>query len=148
MHVRPLRLSPGQDLRLALEEVLAQEQVQAGWVLSGIGSLSVARLRLAGHSEITTLHSDLELLTLAGSLSPAGAHLHTSVAEASGRVTGGHLAPGSLVRTTAEVMVALLPEWRFERVLDSATGFPELRIGRQFPIADDPEGTNANGATS
>jgi hypothetical protein len=32
------------------------------------------------------------------------------------------------VRTTAEVLVALLADHRFARDLDAATGFPELAI--------------------
>jgi predicted DNA-binding protein with PD1-like motif len=131
MRVLPIRLSPGQDLRQALEGALAPEHAQAGWVLSGIGSLSVARLRLAGHTEITTLQGDLEILSLAGSLSLDGAHLHISVARASGQVIGGHLATGSLVRTTAEVLLGHLMDWRFQRRLDPATGSPELQITRR-----------------
>ncbi len=32
-----------------------------------------------------------------------------------GRVVGGHAAHGCIVRTTAEVLLALLPAWRFAR---------------------------------
>ena len=53
------------------------------------------------------------------------------MADSSGAVIGGHLCPGSLVRTTAELVVGLLPEWRFCRELDSATGFAELQISPQ-----------------
>lgn len=132
MRVVPLRLSPGVDLRLALEQLLRQEGVQAGCVISGIGSLSVARLRLAGQEAITPFSGDLEILSLAGTLSPDGAHLHIAVADNAGTVTGGHLCPGSLVRTTAELVVGLLPEWHFSRELDPATGYAELQI-RQVP---------------
>jgi predicted DNA-binding protein with PD1-like motif len=128
MRVVPLRLSPGVDLRVALEQLLRQEGVQAGCVISGIGSLSVARLRLAGQEAITPLSGDLEILSLAGTLSPDGAHLHIAVADNAGTVTGGHLCPGSLVRTTAELVVGLLPEWHFSRELDPATGCAELKI--------------------
>jgi predicted DNA-binding protein with PD1-like motif len=48
-------------------------------------------------------------------------------------VIGGHLGPGSLVRTTAELVIGLLPEWRFQRELDPATGYAELRISPQAP---------------
>ena len=41
---------------------------------------------------------------------------------------GGHLCAGSLVRTTAELVIGLLPEWRFRRELDPVTGYAELRI--------------------
>jgi uncharacterized protein len=131
MRVLPIRLAPGTDLRLALEQVLQEQKEQAGWVLSGIGSLSVAPLRLAGQEELTILEGDLEILTLAGSLSLDGAHLHISLAAADGQVSGGHLAVGAKVRTTAEVLVALLPACSFRRELDPSTGFRELMIRHQ-----------------
>jgi hypothetical protein len=47
---------------------------------------------------------------------------------------GGHLCSGSLVRTTAELVIGLLPEWRFWRALDPATGYAELRITPRAPV--------------
>ena len=135
MTLVPLRLGPGADLRLALEAWMVQRQGRAGWVISGIGSLAVARIRLAGQDWITTLDGNLELLSLAGSLGPDGAHLHLSIADHQGVVTGGHLAAGSLVRTTAELLLAVLPDWHFNRELDPATGYRELQI-RPFPGGD------------
>jgi hypothetical protein len=128
MRVVPLRLRPGDDLRPILEDWLGRQKEAAGCVLSGIGSLSVAQLRLAGRKEGTTLRGDLEILTLAGTLSPDGAHLHITVADSTGAVIGGHLCAGSLVRTTAELLVALLPQWQFSRPIDPATGYAELQI--------------------
>ena len=112
---------------------MGRQQEQAGCLISGIGSLSVARLRLAGRQEITTLTGDLEILSLAGTLSPDGAHLHIAVADNAGAVIGGHLCAGSRVRSTAELVVGLLPEWRFSRGLDPDTGYPELRISPWTP---------------
>lgn len=136
MRVVPLRLQPGDDLRLALESWLRQQDVQAAWLLGGIGSLSRLSVRLAGHEHITLLEADLEILSLSGSLSPDAAHLHISVAAADGQVCGGHLAVGSRVRTTAELLVGLLPGWSFQRDLDPATGERELRI-REHGQGDD-----------
>jgi predicted DNA-binding protein with PD1-like motif len=107
---------------------MGHQQEQAGCVISAVGSLSVAQLRLAGAVEATTIHGELEILSLAGTLSPDGAHLHIAIAGSSGAVMGGHLRLGSLVRTTAELVVGLLPEWRFSRELDLATGYAELQI--------------------
>ena len=45
MKVVPLRLSPGEDLRLFLEAWMGEQQEQAGCVISAVGSLSVARWR-------------------------------------------------------------------------------------------------------
>lgn len=128
MKTLALRFAPGTDLRAALEAVLAQHGAQAGYVLQGIGSLGTARIRFAGRDDLAELNGDLELLTLGGSLSPDGVHLHLTVSDASGRVTGGHMGLGCIVRTTAEIIVALLDEFRFTRQPDAATGYPELVI--------------------
>ena len=89
----PLRLQPGDDVRGAVVAALLASGHQAGFVLQGIGSLSVAQLRFAGQPQATALHGDLEILTLSGSIAPDGAHLHMSVSDARGQVLGGHVAP-------------------------------------------------------
>ena len=94
-----------------------EQQEQAGCLISALCSLSVAQLRMAGVTQATAIHSELEILSLSGTLSPDGAHL----------------CAGSLVRTTAELVIGLLPDWRFSRELDPATGYPELRISPQIP---------------
>ncbi|MCP9784112.1 DNA-binding protein [Cyanobium sp. WKJ7-Wakatipu] len=131
MKVVPLRLQPGADLRGALDAWMGKQEAQAGCLISAVGSLSVAELRLAGASEATVILGDLEILSLSGTLSRDGAHLHISVANSNGAVLGGHLCPGSLVRTTAELVIGLLPEWRFRRELDPTTGYAELGISQR-----------------
>ncbi len=127
MQALPLRLPPGADLRLAIEAALGSHT--AAFVLQGIGSLSVAQLRYAGVEALTTLRGDLEILTIAGSIAPDGAHLHMAVSDAQGRVFGGHVAPGCIVRTTAEILLAVLPDHAFSRELDVAgSGYKELVI--------------------
>lgn len=128
MRTLPLRLNPGDDLRAAVVAALLASGHAAGFVLQGIGSLSVAQLRYAGVALPAELRGDLEILTLAGSISADGAHLHMSVSDAQGRVLGGHVGPGCIVRTTAELLLALLPGQRFTRELDPQTGYPELKI--------------------
>jgi predicted DNA-binding protein with PD1-like motif len=44
------------------------------------------------------------------------------------RVLGGHAAYGCTVRTTAEVLLALLPGWQFTREPGAATGWAELVV--------------------
>ena len=129
----PWRLSPGDDLRRALEEAAAAHGWEAAFVIAGIGSLRPAALRHAGADVATLIDRDLEVLTLSGSLSPSGAHLHMSIADESGKVRGGHVAYGCRVRTTAEVLVAVLPGWHFGRAPDARTGFDELVIERPGP---------------
>ncbi len=133
MKVVPLRLTPGADLRLALEAWMGAQQEQAGCVISAVGSLSLAQLRLAGATQATAIRGELEILSLSGTLSPDGAHLHIAVADSQGAVIGGHLCAGSLVRTTAELVIGLLREWQFRRELDPATGYAELQIRARDP---------------
>ena len=128
MQLLALRIEPGRDVRGALEALLCEHGAGAAFVLQGIGSLSVARLRLAGAGELTELSGDLEILTLAGSVSPDGAHLHMTLADAQGRVLGGHVGAGCMIRTTAEILLALLPDCRFGREQDPVSGFRELVI--------------------
>ena len=52
MQTHPMRLSPGDDLRGALEDALRGFGVQAAFVLQGIGSLSVAQLRFVTNGSI------------------------------------------------------------------------------------------------
>lgn len=127
----PVRLQPGDDLRLALQAAVAAQGCTAAFVLAGIGSLSTAQLRLAGAEQPIALAGDLEVLSLCGSIGAEASHLHMSVGDASGRVLGGHVAPGCIVRTTAEVLLQLLPGWAFDREADARTGWDELVVRRR-----------------
>ena len=146
MKVHVLRLAPGDDLRAALEatfaELAREHGIAAACIVSAVGSLSCAVLRYAARSDSSEMDGPLELLMLTGTLSPDGAHLHASVADAQGVVKGGHLMPGCIVRTTVEVVIALLPGWEFRRELDQATGFRELTARQQ---ADAGSGAPAPG---
>ena len=126
MKTLPLRLGPGDDLREALSAALAAHGAQAGFVVCGVGSLRSAALRFAGRAQAQRIAGDLEILTLSGTLGAGGPHLHASLADADGRVFGGHVAPGCVVRTTAEILLAPLADAVFTREPDAATGYAEL----------------------
>ncbi len=124
----PVRLAPGDDLRRALEHAMRSRGLTAAFVVAGIGSLRPTRVRLAGATDPLEVHGDVELLTLSGTLAVDGSHLHLAVADDQGHVLGGHAAYGCIVRTTAEVLLAPLPDWHFSREPDSATGWSELVV--------------------
>jgi len=127
LHV--LRLNPGDDLRAELQSAFKDLQNrghQAACIISAVGSLSRAVLRHAAEPQGSVLDEPLELISLSGTLSADGPHLHASVADARGQMRGGHVMPGCTVRTTAEIVLALLPGWAFHRAPDARTGFMEL----------------------
>lgn len=128
MRTIAVRLRPGADLKAELLALAARERVRAGWVLTCVGSLSRARLRLAGGTEHATWQGPFEIVALTGTLSQDGSHLHLAVADHQGRTLGGHLAEGCIVRTTAEVVVAADDRLLFGREHDPATGYDELVV--------------------
>jgi predicted DNA-binding protein with PD1-like motif len=135
----PLRLEPGSDLRGELERAASALPESAAFVLCGIGSLGEASLRFAGAEVATLVAGPLELLSLSGTVTPEGAHLHASVSNASGQVLGGHVLTGCRVRTTAEILLGRLPEWRLWREHDPASGYRELRVaGRERDVDPSP----------
>ena len=135
MQTLPIRLTPGQDLRQAIESAVRSQGSHAAFVLSGVGSLTAAALRFAGAEQPQRLSGDMEILSLSGSVARNGSHLHMALSTATGQVLGGHVSPGCIVRTTAEVLLALLPEWEFAREPDAATGYDEL-VMRSAEVAN------------
>lgn len=126
--VAALRLVPGQDLKRALVAWVEREQIAAACVLTCVGSLSVAHLRYAAESEGARTEAPLEILGLVGTLGRGGVHLHLTVADAQGQTLGGHLLDGNLVRTTAELVLGVLPGLAFDREPDPQTGYSELVV--------------------
>lgn len=121
------RLKPGVDLKDALESLMRNEKIQAGTILSLVGSLTDARLRMAGAEEFLEIAGPLEIVSATGTLSKNGFHIHLAVSDRAGQVFGGHLVSGCTVRTTVEAVIAdLSAEWKFTREVDSETGHLEL----------------------
>lgn len=127
MHERPLRLPPGADLRSSLEDLARRHYPAGAFVVAGIGSLQDPHLRLADGDEGCRLSGPHELLTLSGTITAEGAHLHASVAAADGSAIGGHVMHGCAVHTTAELLLAPLSGWRLLRAHDPGTGYAELQ---------------------
>ena len=123
-----LRLGPGADVREALEAIAQEQNISAGAILGAVGSLSQVRLRFAGQDSHAELEGKHEVLTLSGTISEAGVHLHMSVADSQGVCKGGHVVYGCEVYTTLEIAIAQLPDTTFHRVLDEETGFLELKV--------------------
>ncbi|MDY7022119.1 MAG: PPC domain-containing DNA-binding protein [Cyanobacteriota bacterium] len=128
MNVLPLRLKPNQDLKLSLQEIATIEQIQAGFILTAVGSLQQAKLRFAGQDESVCLSGRFEIVSLVGTLSREGIHLHIALADHQGKTIGGHLQTGCIIYTTAEIVIGIVPGYIFRRTPDTETGYLELEI--------------------
>ena len=137
MHVHAVRLTPGTDLKDALQRLTTEHALAAGCILSGVGSLSHARLRMPGgfgEAEVfRTFDEPMEIVSLAGTLSPDGLHVHVSLSRRDGACVGGHLVQGCRVNTTAELVIAELSHLQFRRPPDPATGYGELSVQARPP---------------
>jgi len=123
-----LRLTPGQDLRLELDAMVREQQWQAACVVTCVGSLTQATLRLAAQAEGTVYKGPFEIVSLTGVMGVAGSHYHMAIADSTGHTFGGHVLPGCLIYTTAEVVIGVLPERRFGRSPCPQSGYLELDI--------------------
>jgi predicted DNA-binding protein with PD1-like motif len=128
MQLFALRLKPNQDLRQSLKDFVHAHQLEAAFVVTAIGSLQQAALRFANQSDSTVLRGKFEIVSLAGTLSVNGIHLHGSIANGQGQTIGGHIAQGCLIYTTAEIVIGASTAFRFLREVDEQTGFKELVV--------------------
>jgi uncharacterized protein len=128
METIALRLNPQQDLKIELETFVKCHNIEAACVVTCVGSLDQAVLRLANQSEGKVYEGRFEIVSLVGTLSKHGCHCHVAIADAQGNTFGGHLLNGCLIFTTAELIIGVLPYLKFTRELDEATGYRELSI--------------------
>ena len=127
MQPLPLKLAPGSDLRLSLEE-LAQRDGISGFVLSVVGNLTKASFQCPGQAEPTVLEGDLEVITLNGTFSPEGVHLHLSLSDGACQVWGGHLEPGTIVQKGVDLLIGVLEQREGRPAHQTAAATPRIEI--------------------
>ena len=120
-----LKILPGQSLKANIQNLVVQEKIKVGVILSAIGSIRNVRIngiksgaklpitpaRLTPH----TLEGPLELLGLSGNIVPGAdgqpdCHLHVMAGKASGDVVGGQLADAEVFATCEIVLIEVLLE--------------------------------------
>lgn len=126
-----LRLKPHQDLKKELYAFVKEHGLKAACIVSCVGSLERASLRMANKSETTTMEDKFEIVSLVGTLQSGYGHLHLSVSDGTGRTIGGHLQDGSLVYTTAEIVLMELTDLEFIKAKDPTYGYDELSFRRR-----------------
>ncbi|TSC77643.1 MAG: hypothetical protein G01um101424_266 [Parcubacteria group bacterium Gr01-1014_24] len=123
------RLKTGQMLK---EEIEAKaKNIKAGVLLSVVGALENANLRMAGATPdnqiIKSFDGPFEIVSGTGTISQEGCHIHISVSNTEGKVIGGHLKDGCRVGVTAEIVIGVFEDVSYKRVPDKDTGFNELK---------------------
>lgn len=131
MNTLSVRLRPGQDLKEELDKLVRNQRIEAGLVLTCVGSLTDVSLRLANQEGTTPYLGHFEIVSLVGTLSTNGSHIHLSVADSTGRTIGGHLMTGNKIYTTAELVIGVLPNLTYTREPDPTFGYRELVVRRK-----------------
>lgn len=128
MRTYAFRLRPGQDLREEIDKFVKDHDIKAGVVVSCVGSLKKAVLRMAGAEETKTFEGPFEIVSLVGTIEVGNRHLHIAISNKEGNVFGGHLKEGCIIETTAEVVIGELEGVIFTRRPDPETGYDELVV--------------------
>ena len=126
--IHAFRLKPGQDLRKEIEALVAKEKIATGYIITCVGSLTQTNIRYANQPSGTQMNGHFEIVSLTGTVSTNGNHLHISVSDSLGKTTGGHLLPTNLVYTTAEIVIGESPNLIFSSEKDGSTAWEELQI--------------------
>lgn len=139
MHV--FRLRPGDDLLLALFQYARAVNLRAGVILTCVGSLVQTNIRYANQENGTSLTGHFEIASLVGTLdyqmntstgtyfSPGEGHVHISVGDEKGQTVSGHLMPGNIIYTTAEIAIGEPVGGLFVQEYDEfGSGYDELKV--------------------
>ena len=115
-----LRLKPGTDVLLGLEEACPRSGINNGVILSAIGSLDsphfcdvveVPTKAGYGYGEVLHLTGPIELTNASGIIchddeGNTNLHVHMTLTDRHGTAHGGHLVEGTKVLLTVDVIIA------------------------------------------
>lgn len=133
-----LRLRPGTDVLLGLEEACKRAGINNGVILSAIGSLDsphfcnpVELPTKAGYGYGETLHltGPIELTNASGIIchddeGNTNLHVHMTVTDRHGVAHGGHLVEGTKVLLTVDVVIAEIEGLVMGRKFDTGLEVP------------------------
>lgn len=126
--VYAFRLKPGADLKEEIEQQVKIHNIKAGWVATCIGSLTEYCIRFANQPEGSIGNGHFEIVSLVGTVSENGSHLHLSISDSTGHTIGGHLMKGCKIYTTAEIVLQATDKYEFAREKDGSTPWEELQV--------------------
>ena len=122
------RLKPGEDLKTRIQDLVNDRQIKAGWISTCVGSLTDYKIRFANQPDGSGNSGHFEIVSLTGTVSVNGSHLHISISDSTGKTIGGHLMKGCTIYTTAEIVILSSNEFVFKREKDGTTPWEELQV--------------------
>ena len=91
MNTYVFRLKPGQKLREKIDKFVEEKNIKAGIILTCVGNLNKALLRMADASIVKNYEGTFEITSLVGTLEKGNSHLHITISDKDGNAFGGHL---------------------------------------------------------
>jgi predicted DNA-binding protein with PD1-like motif len=131
MKAHPLRLKPGADLKKEIDAYAKATDIKAGWIVTCAGSLTRYNIRFANQPEGNTGMGHFEIVSLTGTVSANGSHIHLSISDSTGKTIGGHLLDNNIIYTTAEIILQEDDNFVFTREKDGTTPWEELQIKKK-----------------
>ncbi len=117
-------IAPGEMLLETIEAAIEEHGIENGAVVSGIGTLKVARMHHIQHDRFPpedrffTIEKPLEVSSISGIIADGKAHLHMTVGYRDEWSVAGHLEPGSEVLYLAEVTILTFNGLKLDRHAD------------------------------
>jgi uncharacterized protein len=114
-------LEPGDLLLESIREAARQFDIHTGVLLTGIGSLSKARIHtvLTNTNPVEELYLDLEgpleVTNFNGLIANFEPHVHITMADPQMKFYGGHLEDGCQILTLSEFSIQRIPDLRLHR---------------------------------
>lgn len=123
-----VRLKENLDIKKACEKLCEKHNINAGIILSSVGSVKEINIRKA--DGISELHKvdNFEIISINGTLSKNRIHLHVSYVDNDMNIYAGHLLNNNIVNTTLELAILKLNDRVFKSAYDNNTGYKELII--------------------
>jgi predicted DNA-binding protein with PD1-like motif len=142
------RAHPGSDLLSEIKRIAKECDVRCGVIISLVGSLKNATIRSIFNPEsqhlvydnrtgekveqvkvyeVVKIDGPLEIVSATGTISEdSNAHIHVVLSKSGTSLHAGHLMEGSLVYTTVEMFLLVMPNVISKRIFDPETGHKEL----------------------
>ncbi len=125
------RLKPGQDLRVSIDSFVKAAGIKAGWIATCVGSLTDYHIRFANQEKGYSDKGHFEIVSLVGTVSVSGSHLHIALSDSTGKTIGGHLLEGCKIYTTVEIVISETKDLVFKREKDGSTPWEELQVKKR-----------------